>query len=208
MLRCQNNTHNCINSGNLSTFNLTGGTSIMIKIAEFATGKRVLLLVILTNFVYALMIAITIPLVMKSSNGLELLDMMPAGYSPVYVKTLLEILGEEGRHSYLFIQIPVDMLYPLLFGVSYSLLLAYFLIKLGWPKSYFVICLLPLAAGLFDYFENIAVVNMLMRYPSEVTSVAEVASVLTIIKSIFSTFSFMAIVIVGALFLLKKWRTS
>lgn len=180
----------------------------MIKIAEFATGKRVLLLVILTNFVYALMIAITIPLVMKSSNGMELLDMMPTGYSPAYVKTLLETLGEEGRHNYLFIQIPVDMLYPLLFGVSYSLLLAYFLIKLGWPKNYFVICLLPLNAGLFDCFENIAVVNMLMQYPSEVTSVSEVASVLTIIKSIFSTFSFMAIVMVGALFLLKKWRTS
>ena len=74
-----------------------------------------------------MMLTITIPMVMSFSDGMKLLDMMPAGYSAEYVNTLLNTLGEQGRNAYLFQQIPVDMVYPFLFAVSYCLLFAYFL---------------------------------------------------------------------------------
>lgn len=35
---------------------------------------------------------------------------------------LLSALGENGRHAYLFHQLPFDMLYPFLFGVTYCLI--------------------------------------------------------------------------------------
>lgn len=91
------------------------------------SGKRVLGLFILTNAVYILMLTITIPKTMAFSGGMDLLDMMPMGYDWTYVNELFKTLGEEGRHTYLTVQLPVDMLYPLHFGISYSLLLAYFL---------------------------------------------------------------------------------
>ena len=94
------------------------------------TGKKVLLLFVLTNLVYAIMLTVTIPKTMTSSNGMKLLDMRPTGYDSVYVNTLFETLGVNGREVYLYNQIPVDMIYPFLFGISYCLLIAYFLKKI------------------------------------------------------------------------------
>ncbi|MFT4537392.1 MAG: uncharacterized membrane protein YccF (DUF307 family) [Saprospiraceae bacterium] len=90
-------------------------------------GKKVLLLFVLTNFIYAIMLIVTIPKTMTYSNGMKLLDMMPTGYDSEYVNSLFKTLGVNGREVYLYNQIPVDMIYPFLFGISYCLLLAYFL---------------------------------------------------------------------------------
>ena len=68
------------------------------------------------------MLIITIPKTMAFSNGMKLLDMMPSGYDSEYITSLFEALGEDGRHAYLYSQLPVDMIYPLLFGISYCLI--------------------------------------------------------------------------------------
>jgi hypothetical protein len=81
-------------------------------------GWKVLLLFILTGVIYLIMLTVTIPKVMSYSGGMRLLDMMPEGYSAAYVNSLLNTLGEKGRHAYLFTQIPVDLIYPFLFGIS------------------------------------------------------------------------------------------
>ena len=52
------------------------------------------------------------------ADGLQLLDMMPAGYDLEYVRSLFENLGTEGRAAYLNRQIPLDLVYPFLFGLS------------------------------------------------------------------------------------------
>jgi hypothetical protein len=84
-------------------------------------GKTVLGLFILTNAVYVFMLTVTIPKTMGFSNGMKLLDMMPTGYDLNYVSELFNSLGEIGRRTYLTNQIPVDMIYPLLFGLNYCL---------------------------------------------------------------------------------------
>jgi len=88
-------------------------------------GKKVLFLLILTNLVYGFMLLITIPKVMTYSGGMKIFDMMPMGSEPEYGSLLLEKLGIAGRNAYLYNQIPVDLIYPFLFGITYCLLLAY-----------------------------------------------------------------------------------
>jgi hypothetical protein len=148
------------------------------------SGKKVLFLFILTNTIYALMLAITIPKVMGLAGGMKLLDMMPTGYGPEYANTLLNVLGDKGRNTYLYNQLPLDMIYPLLFAVSYCLLLAYILNKLGKLNGYrFYLCLLPLFSGLFDYCENIGIIIMLNSYPHNSTLLTQTTSVFSILKS-------------------------
>jgi len=147
-------------------------------------GRKVLFLFILTNIVYCIMLLITIPGVMAFSNGMKLLDMMPMGYDNEYVNALFKTLGEKGRSAYLFRQLPVDMLYPFLFGTSSSLVLAYFLHKIGkldGPLFYF--CLIPLFSGLFDYGENIGIITMLNTYPENLKIYSQVTNVFSIFKS-------------------------
>ena len=90
-------------------------------------GKKVLILLVLTNLLYGFMILITIPKVMQYTQGMKIFDMMPTGYDAEYAKTLLDTLGTAGRNTYLYSQIPADLIYPGLFGISYCILIAYFL---------------------------------------------------------------------------------
>ena len=102
----------------------------MFKIYEllnkYSSGKNVLILFMFTQVVYGIMLGFSIPNVMQYSSGMKILDLIPTGYSPEYVQKLFKTLGEAGRGVYLYQQIPLDMIYPGLFAVSYTLLLVFF----------------------------------------------------------------------------------
>ncbi|OIQ27211.1 MAG: hypothetical protein BM564_13030 [Bacteroidetes bacterium MedPE-SWsnd-G2] len=161
------------------------------------SGKKVLVLFILTNLVYSFMLTVTIPKTMEFSNGMKLLDMMPTGYDLNYVSELFTSLGEQGRFTYLTKQIPVDMIYPLLFALSYSLLLGYFLKKLNKlnaPYSY--LCLIPVVAGIADYLENIGIITMLKNYPDLKETVVYATNLFSVIKSTSTSIFFIVLILV------------
>ena len=161
------------------------------------SGKKVLGLFILTNVVYVLMLTVTIPKTMEFSNGMKLLDMMPTGYDLNYVSELFSSLGENGRRTYLTNQIPVDMIYPLLFGLSYCLLLGYFLKKLNKLNTPFTyLCLLPIIAGIADYLENFGIITMLNSYPDLTQIATKTTNIFTILKSSSTTVFFLFLIII------------
>ena len=166
-------------------------------ISKNSSGKKVVLLFVLTNLIYAFMLLVTIPKTVAYSGGIKLLDMMPAGYDSEYVNELFKKLGKEGRDVYLFNQIPVDMIYPLLFGLTYSLLIAYFLKKLNKLKtSLFFLCLLPIIAGLADYLENIGIISMLYDYPDLSLRQISATNIFSIIKSASTTLFFIVLIVI------------
>ena len=161
------------------------------------SGKKVLRLFILTNIVYVFMLTVTIPRTMNFSNGMELLDMIPTGYDLNYVSELFSSLGENGRKTYLTNQIPVDMIYPLLFALTYCLLLAYILKKLDKlivPFTY--LCLLPIIAGIADYLENFGIITMLKSYPDLTEIAVKTTNSFSLIKSISTSVFFIVLIIV------------
>ncbi len=165
-------------------------------INKHLTGKKVLLLFVLTNLIYAIMLLITIPKTMAFSNGMNLLDMMPTGYNSTYVSTLFETLGVEGRAVYLYNQLPIDMIYPFLFGISYCLLIAYFLKKLNkLNTTFFYLCFLPIIAGIADYLENFGIIKMLNDYPNLTEISMGTTNIFSIVKSITTTIYFIALII-------------
>ena len=181
-----------------------------VKFLEKNTsGKKILGLFILTNVVYLFMLFVTIPKTMGFSNGMKLLDMLPTGYNRDYVNELFRTLGENGREIYLTNQLPVDMIYPLLFGLTYSLLLAYFLKKLNKLKSPFTyLCLLPIIAGIADYLENIGIITMLNSYPDLTETTVNAANTFSVIKSTSTSIFFVAVIVIfiilGIKFVKKK----
>lgn len=160
------------------------------------SGKIILGLFVVTNIVYSYMLIVTIPKTMEFSKGMKLLDMMPTGYDWIYVNELFNALGENGREVYLKSQIPVDMIYPLLFGLTYSLIFAYFLKKLEKFKPPFTyLCLLPIIAGIADYLENFGIINMLNNYPDITESTVNTISVLSVLKSTTTSIFFIALIV-------------
>ena len=172
-----------------------------------ARGKKVLLLFILANGVYLLMLMLTIPVTTAYSDGMKLLDMMPLGYSPDYINTLFENLGNTGRQVYMNLQIPVDMIYPFLFGISYCLLIAFLLGKLNKQNTpLFYVCLIPLVAGMADYLENIGILVMLHAYPNQTLTWMTLTNLFTILKSLATTLSFVSLLLILLLLGYRKIR--
>lgn len=170
-----------------------------------SNGKKVLLFFIATNIIYALMLSFTIPTVMNLSKGMKILDMMPSGYSVEYVNALLQAMGTEGRNAYLFKQLPLDMIYPGLFAITYCLLMGYLLDKLGkleGPLFYF--CWIPIFSGLFDYVENVGIITMLNTYPNISILIIKVTSVFSVLKSSFTTGYFIIVLIITVKFAWTK----
>lgn len=161
------------------------------------SGKIILGLFILTNIIYIYMLLVTIPKTMVFSNGMKLLDMMPTGYDWNYVNQLFNTLGEEGRKTYLTNQIPVDMFYPLIFGLSYYLIFAYFLKKIGkLSTSFNYLCLLPIIGGIADYLENFGIIKMLNNYPDLTKTTVNVTNTFTVLKSTSTSIFFIALIII------------
>jgi len=151
------------------------------------------------------MMMITIPKVMSFSGGTKILDMMPTGYNIDYVNSLLKTLGEEGRNAYLYNQIPLDMIYPLFFGISFCLIVAFILKKLGKLDGHlFYICFLPLFSGLFDYCENIGIITMLNLYPDCSNLLIQTTNVFSVLKSSFTTINFIILITLLIVLGIKK----
>lgn len=154
------------------------------------------------------MLVVTIPKVTEFAGGMKLLDMLPSGYDADYVNKLFEALGMAGRRAYLYNQIPADMFYPGLFGVTYCLLFAWFLKKINHFKSaLFYFSFLPVISGISDYIENIGIITMINEYPDISSETVAIANTFSLLKSTSTTFYFFALLVVIIIFVVKSIKT-
>lgn len=173
-----------------------------------STGKVVLALGIPANIIYFIMLLYTIPQVSAYAPGMNLFDLSPSGYTFDYAIKLLDTLGSHGRELYLYRQLPLDFIYPGLFAASYSLLLSWLFLKTQQTDSkLFYFCYIPIAAGLFDYLENISIVSILVSYPNVSEVSISLTSAITMTKSVLTTALFM-LLIIAVILNLKEYRKS
>tara|TARA_R110002096_G_C14661614_1_gene728088 strand:- start:8317 stop:8877 length:561 start_codon:yes stop_codon:yes gene_type:complete len=170
-----------------------------------ASGKLVLVLLLITMAIYLTMIFYSIPAVVSFAPELVLFDMSPTGYSYQNALELLGVLGPEGRSIYLTRQLPLDFIYPGLFAITYSLLLVWLLLKSISQKSkIFYLTLVPILAGICDYIENIFIIVMINSFPDFSSNIVGAASLFTIMKSSFTSIFF--ILLLWAVFMYFKNR--
>jgi len=154
------------------------------KLPEVASGRNVLIFFIPAMAVYFLMLFLTIPGVESYANEMKVFDLSPGGYSYEYAVKLLSTLGNDGRMEYLSRQLPLDFIFPALFSISSFLMLAWLLLKRYDKGSrVFYLCFVPVAAGIFDYLENIQIVLMILNYPDITKTQVALSSASTMAKS-------------------------
>lgn len=165
-------------------------------------GRVVLGLFIITQVVYLSMIMITLPQLRELSGGVDPFDMMPGGYDLEYAMTFLTMIGPEGRAFYLTRQIPLDMVYPGLFALTFAFVWRWLFTKTNYSPSLLRAgTLLPIFAGFADYAENGLIISMLTKFPDLPQSLVHAASLMTITKSVMTTLYFFVlfslIIIIG-----------
>ncbi len=100
--------------------------------------------------------------------------MMFKGYDLAYATTFVNEISQQGKNVYLFVQVPLDFIYPLLVSAFFYL---FFLDQTRNKK----IASLGFVSMVFDYMENIFVIVILTTVNLTDTIVG-IASIATIIK--------------------------
>ena len=135
-----------------------------------------------------------------------LFDMSPLGYSMDFAVNLLNGIGVEGRSTYGTHLLPVDFIYPGLFAVTYSLMLIWAFGK-SFSKSskIFLFSIIPVAAGVFDYLENLGIIGMLVSYPDLSPLIVLISSLFTILKSLMTVLFYILLLYAFGVWGYKIW---
>ena len=178
------------------------------RLHRLATGRNVAILLILD----VIMMAGVMPFVTRRLKGVigeaRLLDVVIPTYSPAFAHKMVAAYGAEGRALYRTFALSADLIYPLLYGFAFALLLAYL-----WPRVATgvgvlrFLPLIPLTAMLFDIGENLSVVTMITQYPVQSHGMARLAGFCSLMKwsLVFLT---LILILKGLNGLLIRWMQS
>jgi len=131
----------------------------MLKWIEAKTSIGVItMLFVLAMGFYGVMMFVTIPQVMAGAGGTEIFDMRPLGYTYDEALSILASMTETAKEYYRQVQIPLDFIYPALMGFFGAFTFAWMRKTVKIPR---ITLLIPLAAGAFDYLENLGILRLL-----------------------------------------------
>ena len=143
--------------------------------SKLANGKVILILL----FLFLLANLVVIQAVYPKFQTLDTLS----SYTPDTAFQLISSYGEQGRQYYAVIEVTLDLVYPLVSALLFSLAIFY-TFKRAFPGRNWVLyfSLAPYTVLLADYLENICIVSMLLSYPQESTLLAQLSNFFTIAK--------------------------
>lgn len=176
-------------------------------IVTLKTGRFVLLLFFATQAVYLVMLLFTLPHLQQLAGGMKPFDLLPQGYDSNYAISFMEVIGDDGRTFYLTRQIPLDLIYPGLFAITFAAMWLWLLDKIMSPSSVWRWgALLPMLAGFADYIENGLIVAMLTSYPDTSKEVVTAANLFTILKSMATALFFFALLCLVIVIGIQKYE--
>jgi hypothetical protein len=116
-------------------------------------------------------------------------------YTPEKAYTMVAAYGDAGRATYRTIELTIDILYPIVYTLFFSLLITW-LFQRGFAADSKLqrLNVVPFGALLFDLLENTSIVAMLSLYPSTPTILAWLATIFTMLKWGFAGASILLVV--------------
>lgn len=122
------------------------------------------------------------------------------GFSPGEANHFLELIGPEGRSFYQMLELTLDLVYPVVYGLFLGALLLLIWRKVLPEKSPWLrLSLIPVVTAVFDYLENINIVLLIRRFPDKADTLANLASFFGAGKWVLFGLS-VAVVLTGLLF--------
>lgn len=175
------------------------------KIKRLSNAKSLLLLALFFIIMYMLINGqpFGIAEFNERFSGLTPLDQRES-YTPQEVCTFMEKLGDSGRIFYTKMLLMLDFAFPLAYTLFWAAALSFLLGKfLPCNSKLMYISLLPFAAGLADWLENILILSILFSYPKITNMVAVLANIMTNAKDLFMWASLFMLLLGLLLYLIR-----
>jgi len=171
-------------------------TMILSIIDRLATWRGFAILFVLYAAVFGTIIA-TLSNLTTLTGGIGILD-FDRGYSVERVREVFDSYGEEGFALYGRIQL-LDLVNPAI----YSLIFASLIYLLWRDRGHRWVVVLPLAAGLLDYCENLTLFLLSNSYPEISSQLVTISSALSLIKNI-ALFGAIIALLIGLFFWVRE----
>jgi hypothetical protein len=170
------------------------GAGLTGLLSRWATRRNVLILLALELLFNIAILPVAEARIKAGSGGVGPLDLRP-GYSAAQAYAALTAYQDDGRTFYLLIELTVDLIYPVIYSLFFSLTILYFLRRTpGQRPGLAALGLLPFGALLCDWAENAGIVTMLLTYPAQQPVVGLLTGLLTTCKWIFAGLSLLAVI--------------
>lgn len=140
----------------------------------------------------------------SSGQEVETLDVRFT-YTKIDVDKTFELMGTEGRKTYKFISACIDMIYPIVYGLLFLVVLLK-LNKENSNRKLKLVYLFPLFVVLLDYTENVGILHMLNRYPSISEFQVNFNSLITSLKWIFVLITILLILVLSVSNFTKAYK--
>lgn len=157
---------------------------MLAKLQQWATGRNVIIFVLLdVIFMMGVMPYMQSLMTKAAGKPVTPIDLSIPTWTPEQGYNLLESYGEAGRSLYRTIDLTADVVYPIIYGFAFALLLAFLARRIA-PNNKWLpyLAFLPLLAVVFDYAENATIIAMLNAYPEKLIGVAKLGGVFTMFK--------------------------
>ena len=157
---------------------------MLAKLQQWATGRNVIIFVVL-DLIFMMGVMPFMQSLMSKAAGKPVvpIDLSIPTWTPEQGYALIESYGDAGRSLYRIIDLTADLVYPIVYGFAFALLLTFLVRKIA-PNHKWLpyLALLPFFAVLFDYAENASVIALLNAYPQQLTGVAKLGGIFTFCK--------------------------
>ncbi len=152
--------------------------TLLNVLTKWATGKSIL-------FLFVLLIVINIWVLPAIYPPFETFDLR-SSYTADEAYNLIASYGEQGRQYYAVIELTLDLVYPIINALFFSLFTIYTFRRIFPISRLELLPVLGIVVMGADYLENICVVTMLLSYPQRMDPVAQAANLFTVTKFILS----------------------
>ncbi|MCP9761463.1 hypothetical protein [Lacihabitans soyangensis] len=143
---------------------------------------KMILLAFFSQVIFAVFIIPKMATLINPLQNQVLLEMR-FGYNIQQFYNLMDSLGETGRFYYKIYVFFIDLLYPVIYCISYSLLLSLFFRNSFSSSHYFQLFnVFPFLIGFADVFENLSVGYLLLIYPEKINFLVKLASSFSLLK--------------------------
>ncbi|MEM7366990.1 MAG: hypothetical protein AAF587_00245 [Bacteroidota bacterium] len=178
---------------------------MLTQIQRFATKKHVLIFLGLDLILMFVIMPIMGGKMAEVTEHAKPLDLEIPTYSVEFAHEKIEAYGEAGRQLYKTIELTADVIYPLIYGFAYALLIAFFFQRAfpaqSWTKW---LLLVPLATTVSDLAENLSIVSLLNAFPEQPNHLAQLAATFSLMKWSLILSTFVIILLGLVLFLIKN----
>ncbi len=169
---------------------------------KHATKKNIILGLLVIAFVNVIAFPFFPKLLIGREIPLDAILDLQFSFTPDFAYQLLSNLQEDGRMSYKYSTIFIDIPYASIFGFVYSFILIVLLKKNNLWK-FKLLALIPFGISIFDLLENTGILTLLSSFPEKMETVSLLTSIANQTKWSFAGLAFL-IFLLNMLYLFFK----